>query len=103
MFPRRVTAITGKAVVNVSGATAMLAVHHGAVVSMAIGATEDCIVGRIRMAVIASGPPSGMSARIDREFVDELSSGPRCRGVTRRTGCGKSSRHVIGIRDVSKL
>jgi hypothetical protein len=81
----------------------MFTVHQRAVMSMAIDAAEDCIVGRIRMAVIASGPPSGMSARIDREFVDELRSGPCCRVVTRRTRCGKARRYVIGIRDVFEL
>lgn len=60
MCPVRMTAVTSQAVVDVTCAAYMFAVHDSAVVSMTVDAAEDRIVRTVRVARIAAGPSAGV-------------------------------------------
>lgn len=68
-------------------------------VCMAVQATEDRIVRRIRVADIARTPLARVSAGVDGETsVGKRSACPCGRGVTGRTGGRESRGNMIGIR-----
>ena len=99
VFPRWVTTITGQAVVNIAGASPVFVVHDHAIMSVAINATEDRVVRRVCVAVIAGLPLAGVCSRVYGELMAQPRARPRGGRVTGLACRWKSRGNVVRVGD----
>jgi hypothetical protein len=95
-------AITGEAIVGITGATAVLFIHDGAIMGMTVQTGEYRVIGRIRVTVVAGGPFPRVGTCVNRETMRE-SCAPPGRGCVTRLAASRECRgDMVRIRDTGE-
>jgi hypothetical protein len=90
-------AVTAQAFVHIPADLPVFFVHCGSRMGVTVQATEDRIVGGVRMAVIARCPFTRVGAGVNRKLVRDSSSSPRRRRVAGCTRFGEAGGNMVRI------